>query len=120
VPGNEPGARRVREDHPSFAAALSAAIHAAGERARKVKLLLSHLGRPNVTPVLVTWGFGAPDLPGGVAWIADTLVCDGARAKEWRLALASGEVVCDLDRRREFVAVIERHIAVQEGAATSA
>jgi len=96
-------------------AALRAAMEATSRRAHKLWFVTYNVGRPRVTPVLVIWGPGAPNLSAGGLQVGDVLVCQGATGKAWRQRLLDAAPAYDANERQAFVDAISEHIRVQEG-----
>ena len=57
-----------------------------------------------VQPALVFWGPGAPNIPGGLVTIQDTLVLEGRRARAWRVKLRDRSPALDKESVRAIAA----------------
>lgn len=90
-------------------------VHHAGRAAERTRWLLASKGVDHpVLPVLVLWGPGVPEIPGGYQRIGEVRVLVGAQADQWRSRLddlprwssSTREVLPALDG---YVARFDRH-----------
>jgi hypothetical protein len=76
--------------------------------------MLHNHGRPGVTPMLVIWGPGAPELPEGWLQVGEVWVCVGSRARDWRAALCALPPRLDPGTRAALHAEVARHVVATE------
>lgn len=58
--------------------------------------------------MLVFWGPGAPEIPGGHVFVQNTVVVEGRSARLWRASLKSRPKALDRRTVRELARALER------------
>jgi hypothetical protein len=89
------------------------ALLVAHKRARTIRLYLQSRGhRVEVTPVLVLWGPGAPNLDGGYEFFDDVLACRGSSPKAWIAHLEGLPHTFERGTVQEMAAVVDERVRV--------